>query len=35
VGLLLQMLHPPAIGEDEQLEIQLDPMEVQDVPVFD
>jgi hypothetical protein len=32
VGMLQQMHHPPAIGEDEQMEIQLDPEEVQDVP---
>jgi hypothetical protein len=27
-GMLQQMHHPPAIGEDEQKEIQLDPKEV-------
>jgi hypothetical protein len=32
VGVLQQMHHPPTIGEDEQMEIQLDPEEVQDVP---
>jgi hypothetical protein len=35
VGLLQQMHHPPSIGEDEQMEIQLDPKEVQDVPGLD
>jgi hypothetical protein len=35
VGMLQQMHHPPAIGEDEQIEIQLDPEEVQDVPGLD
>jgi hypothetical protein len=27
--------HPPAIVDDEQMEIQLDPEEVQDVPGLD
>jgi TolA-binding protein len=35
VGMLQQMHHPPAIGEDEHMEIQLDPEEVQDVPGLD
>jgi hypothetical protein len=35
VGLLQHMHHPPSIGEDEQMEIQLDPKEVQDVPGLD
>jgi hypothetical protein len=35
VGMLQQMHHPPAIGDDEQMEIQLDPEEVQDVPELD
>jgi hypothetical protein len=35
VGMLQQMHHPPAIGHDEQMEIQLDPEEVQDVPGLD
>jgi hypothetical protein len=35
VGMLQQMHHPLAIGEDEQMEIQLDPEEVQDVPGHD
>jgi hypothetical protein len=28
VGMLQQMHHPSAIGDDEQMEIQLDPEEV-------
>jgi hypothetical protein len=35
VGMLQQMHHPPAIGDDEQMEIQLDPEEVQGVPGLD
>jgi hypothetical protein len=35
VGMLQQKHHLPAIGEDEQMEIQLDPEEVQDVPGLD
>jgi hypothetical protein len=34
-GMLQQVHHPPAIGDDEQMEIQLDPEEVQDVPGLD
>jgi hypothetical protein len=33
--MLQQMHHPPAIGEDEHMEIQLDPEEVHDVPGLD
>jgi hypothetical protein len=35
VGMLQQIHHPLAIGEDEQMEFQLDPEEVQDVPRLD
>jgi hypothetical protein len=35
VGMFQQMHHPSAIREDEQMEIQLDPEEVQDVPGLD
>jgi hypothetical protein len=35
VVMLQQVHHPPAIGDDEQMEIQLDPEEVQDVPRLD
>jgi hypothetical protein len=35
VGMLQQMHHASAIGEDGQMEIQLDPEEVQDVPGLD
>ena len=35
VGMLQQAHHPPGIGPDEQMEIQLDPEEVQDVPGLD
>jgi hypothetical protein len=32
VGMLQQLHHPPAVGDDEQMKIQVDPEEVQDVP---
>jgi 2-iminoacetate synthase ThiH len=35
VVMLQQVHHPPAIADDEQMEIQLDPEEVQDVPGLD
>jgi 2-iminoacetate synthase ThiH len=35
VVMLQQVHHPPAIVDDEQMEIQLDPEEVQDVPGLD
>jgi hypothetical protein len=33
--MLQQVHHPPAIGDDEQMEIQLHPEEVQDVSGLD
>jgi hypothetical protein len=35
VVMLQQVHHPPAIVDDEQMGIQLDPEEVQDVPGLD
>jgi hypothetical protein len=35
VVMLQQVHHPPAIVDDEQMEIQLDPEEVQDVSGLD